>query len=403
MDRVALISFHTCPLAAPGEGKAGGMNVYLKELSRHLGSMGIDVDVFTRCHSSQEADVVELGSRARLVHLKGGPPEATLDSLYPYLPSFLDELHRFSEAEGTDYQLVHSHYWLSGWVGKKAAERWEVPHVLTFHTLAEIKMQSRVGVKEPPLRSAVEKELMASAQLIIASSVQEKTSMVRLYDAPESHIEVVPCGVDLSLFRPLDIREVRQKLGLNGEKVIVYVGRIEPIKGLELLLRSAAIMELKDSLKVLVVGGDVTPELDVRRLKDLAGELGIESVMEFVGVVDQKLLPLYYNAADVCVVPSHYESFGLVALEALACGTPVVASRVGGLPAVVQHGRTGYLLPWRCPEPFADSLEVILSSRGLQKSMSIAARKRAEGMGWAIVAEQTRRLYDSLDTLATSA
>ena len=395
MDKVALISFHTCPLAAPGEGKAGGMNVYVRELSRYLGGMGIRVDVFTRCHAGQEADIVELGSQARVVHLKGGPPEAGLGSLYLYLPSFLDELYRFSNAEGTNYQLVHSHYWLSGWVGEKAAESWGAPHVLTFHTLAEIKMQSRAGVKESPLRARAERELMASAQLIIASSVQEKTAMIRLYDAPQSRIEVVPCGVDLTLFRPLDVNEARQKLGLNGEKVIVYVGRIEPIKGLELLLRSAAIMELEESLKVLVIGGDVTPELDVRHLKDLAGELGIEKVMEFVGVVDQKLLPLYYNAADVCVVPSHYESFGLVALEALACGTPVVASRVGGLPAVVQHGRTGYLLPWRCPEPFADSLEVILSSKGLQKSMGLAARKRAEGMGWAIVAERTRRLYDS--------
>jgi D-inositol-3-phosphate glycosyltransferase len=403
VNKVALISFHTCPLATLGEGKAGGMNVYVRELSRHLGSMGIDVDVFTRCHSapkgrdSHDNEIIDLDNHVRLVHLKGGPPDIELDTLYSYLPAFQEELRRFSEDQGIHYQMVHSHYWLSGYIGRQAAEHWGVPHVVTFHTLSEIKMQARAGEKGSPIRPEVEKELMASAQMIIASSFHEKEAMIRLYGAPASHIEVVPCGVDLSLFKPLDMGEARKKLGLNGEKVIIYVGRIEAIKGIELLLKSAAIMELRDPLKVLVVGGDTTGETtEVRSLKELAGELGIESSLEFVGIVDHTLLPLYYNAADVCVVPSHYESFGLVALEALACGTPVVASRVGGLPAVVQHGRTGYLLSWRCPEPFADSLEVILSSKGLQKSMSIAARKRAEGMGWGAVAEETCRLYDSL-------
>ena len=396
VDRVAIISFHTCPLALLGEGKAGGMNVYVRELSKHLGNMGLKVDIFTRKHSNQEEDIVELARDVRLVHLEGGPAATQLDSLYSYLPAFCEELCRFGDEEGVNYDLVHSHYWLSGCVGKKVSETWCVPHVVTLHTLSEIKMQARAGEKESAVRSTAERELMASAQMITASSVHEKKAMVRLYNAPEGRIEVVPCGVDLSLFRPLDIGEARKRLGLNGEKVIVYVGRIEPIKGLELLLRSTAIMEVGDSLKVMVIGGDLEHDEEVKRLRELAEELGIENVMEFVGTVDQRQLPVYYSAADVCVVPSYYESFGLVALEALACGTPVVASRVGGLPAVVQHGRTGYLLSWRCPEPLADSLEVILSSKGLQKSMSLAARKRAEGMGWETVAEEIHRLYNSL-------
>ena len=396
VNKAALISFHTCPLAALGEGKAGGMNVYVRELSKHLGGMGVKVDIFTRCHTHQEDDVVELGGDIRVVHLKAGPPETEFDDLYSYLPSFVEELTRFSRTEDSGYQVVHSHYWLSGWAGRKAAESWGVPHVVTFHTLSEIKKQARAGERESPFRSEVERELMASVQLIIASSPHEKEAMVHFYDAPDHLIEVVPCGVDLSLFRPLDVGEARKRLGLNGEKVIVYVGRIEPIKGLELLLKSAAIMEGEHALKVLVIGGEATREGEVKRLQELVEDLGIDNMMEFVGVVDQKLLPLYYNAADVCVVPSYYESFGLVALEALACGTPVVASRVGGLPTVVQHARTGYLLSWRCPEPFADCLEMIFSSKGLQKSMSLAARKRAEGMGWERVAEDTCRLYNSL-------
>ena len=396
VDNVALISFHTCPLAALGKGKAGGMNVYVRELSKHLGSKGIKVDVFTRCHTHQETDVVDLGSSVRVVHLKGGPPEAKHDALYSYLPTFQEELYRFSRRQGTNYQLVHSHYWLSGWVGRKVSENWGVPHVVTFHTLAEIKMQARVGERESPLRSVVEKELMCSAQLIIASSPHEKKAMVHMYETPEQRVAVVPCGVDLSLFRPLDIGEARKQLGLNGEKVIIYVGRIEPIKGLDLLLQSAAIVEGEEALKVLVIGGDLARDGEVQRLRELAQSLGIENMMEFVGIVDQRLLPIYYNAADVCVVPSYYESFGLVALEALACGTPVVAARVGGLPGVVQHGRTGYLLSRRCPEPFADSLEVIFSSKGLKESMSVAARRTAEGMGWEMVATETHRLYNSL-------
>ena len=298
--------------------------------------------------------------------------------------------------KGAKYQLVHSHYWLSGWIGQKAAEGWGVPHVVTFHTLMQLKMRANVGEEDAPVRSDVETELLRSADLIIASSPHEKSAMVGLYDALEDHIQVVPCGVDLSLFKPLDVNEARETLGLNGEKVIVYVGRIEPIKGLDLLLRSAAIMEAREHLKVLIIGGDSNHEGELKRLRGLAEQLGIEDMLEFVGIVDQRQLPLYYNAADVCVVPSHYESFGLVALEALACGTPVVACRVGGLPTVVHHGRTGYLMSWRCPEPFADSLEVILSSKGLQRSMGVAARERAEVMGWDKVAEDILGLYSSL-------
>ena len=396
VGRVALISFHTCPLAAPGQGKAGGMNVYVRELSRQLGKMGQEADVFTRYHGEDCKGTVELGDGVRLVHLEGGPSQGKLDGLYSHLPSFLRQVERFAQGESLQYRVVHSHYWLSGWVGSRLAEAWKVPHVVTFHTLTHVKMQARVGERESPVRSRVERELMTDAQLIIASSPQERESIARLYDVPAARVEVVPCGVDLSLFKPLDVEESRKKLGLNGEKLIVCVGRVEPIKGMELLLRTAAIMELQDPFKVLVVGGESTGEGEVVRLKGLARELGIQSVTEFVGMVDQRLLPLYYSAADVCVVPSSYESFGLVALEALACGTPVVASRVGGLPTVVQHGRTGYLLPWRCPEPFADSLEVILSSKGLRSTMSRAARRRAEGMGWEKVAQETSRLYRSV-------
>ncbi len=390
---VALISFHTCPLANPGEGKAGGMNVYVRELSRCFSAMEVKVDLYTRSHANQEGSVVQVDDNIRVVHLNGGPTDALLNDYPLYLTEFLDEMVRFIDENNLRYDMVHSHYWLSAWIGQRVAKARGMFHSATFHTLAQLKVQAKAGEMESSARFDVERETMLLADLIIASSPHEREAMVRFYEAPRDRIRVVPCGVDLSLFRPLDIGESRKKLGLNGEKVIIYVGRVEPIKGLDLLLKSAAIMEGREALKVLIVGGNLSQEEEVQKLKDLADELGVANITEFVGIVDQKHLPMYYSAADVCVLPSHYESFGLAALESLACGTPVVATRVGGLPAVVQHGRNGYLMPWRCPEPFANSMEVILYSEGLQRSMSVEARKRAEGMGWENVARETLQLY----------
>jgi D-inositol-3-phosphate glycosyltransferase len=217
--------------------------------------------------------------------------------------------------------------------------------------------------------------------------------MVQLYNADATRIHLVPSGVDLSLFRPLDPLEARKRLGLNGERVLLYVGRVEPLKGLELLVRTAAQLETCQEVRVLVVGGDPEKDQEIDRLRQLAQELNVE--FDFVGRVDQKDLPIYYSAADVFVFPSYYESFGLAALESMACGTPVVATRVGGLPTVIQHGHTGYLKSWRCPEAFANTLEMILSSSGLQRSMGLAARRQAEGMGWDKVAARIARIYDS--------
>ena len=396
VHRVAFIAFHACPLAAPGQGKSGGMNVYVRELARSLGNLGVKIDIFTRDHPGASRPIEDISPNVRVVHLPGGPPDASMDSYYGHLPEFLDALRVFQRENGLDYQLAHSHYWLSGFAGQALANECQIPHVMTFHTLALIKLQSRAGEVEPQMRSQLERELMASSQLIVAFSPHERDAMVRLYGADARRISLVPCGVDLSLFRPLDQQEVRERLGLNGEKVFLYVGRLEPLKGMELLLHTAAQMETCDDVRVLVVGGDANGGQEVDRLKKIAKELNVEDVFDFVGRVDQEDLPLYYNAADVCVVPSYYESFGLAALEAMACGTPVVAARVGGLSTIVQHGRTGFLKSWRCPEAFANSLEMIISSDRLKHSMGLAARRRAEGMGWDQVAGDIRSLYESL-------
>jgi D-inositol-3-phosphate glycosyltransferase len=396
VQRIAFIAFHACPLAAPGQGKSGGMNVYVRELARALGNLGIQVDLFTQIHPETENTVEQISPMVRVVHLPGGEAEAPIGSLFQHLPNFLEELQDFRLTNHLDYQLVHSHYWLSGWAGQALAQELKAPHVVTFHTLGLIKMQSRAGEVEPPERQIVERELMASAQRIIAFSPHERDAMVRLYNADANRIEMAPCGVDLTLFRPLDQQQARERLGLNGERVFLYVGRLEPLKGLDLLLHTAAQLETCEPIRVLVVGGGTNGDQEVDELRRLARTLNVEDIFDFVGRVDQEELPLYYNAADVCVVPSYYESFGLAALESMACGTPVVASRVGGLSTIVQHGHTGYLKSWRCPEGFANSLEMIVASSKLRRSMGLAARKRAESMGWDQVAGQVSRLYDKL-------
>ena len=386
VERAAFITLHACPLAAPGQGKSGGMNVYVRQLATALGEMGMKIDIFTREHLDVVNRVETIGPNVRVIHLKAGEPDAHLGDLYALLPDFLEQLNDFREGEGLEYDVVHSHYWLSAWVGRELSQAINVPHVVTFHTLSLIKMQSRAGEIEQTERPVVEAEVMATADHIIAFSPHERDAMARLYGADARKVSLVPCGVDLEVFRPLDQKSVRSRLGLNGEKILLYVGRVEPIKGLDLLVETAAQMDSAEGVRMMVVGADVNGDREMDRVKQLAKERDLECKIDFVGQVDHDDLPLYYNAADVCVVPSYYESFGLVALESMACGTPVVATRVGGLSTIINHGRTGYLKSWRCPEAFANSVEMIISSDGLQQSMGEAARKRAEGMGWDNVA-----------------
>ena len=386
VQRAAFITLHACPLAAPGQGKSGGMNVYVRQLASTLGNMGMEIDIFTREHPDVVNRIETIGPNVRVIHIAAGDTEAHVGELYAHLPAFLKQLNAFREEEGLEYDVVHSHYWLSSWVGRELSQAMGVPHLVTFHTLGLIKMQSRAGEVEQSERPVVEAEVMASADRIIAFSPHERDAMARLYGADAAKVSLVPCGVDLSVFRPLDQKVVRDRLGLNGEKILLYVGRVEPLKGLDLLVETAAQMDSEDGVRVIVVGADVNGDREMDRVKLLAKERDLEGQIDFVGQVDHKELPLYYNAADVCVVPSYYESFGLVALESMACGTPVVATRVGGLSTIIQHGRTGYLKPWRCPDAFANSVEMIISSDGLQQSMGTAARKHAEGMGWDTIA-----------------
>ena len=330
-----------------------------------------------------------------MVHLDAGPCDAGKYDLVNYIPEFLAALREFRRADGGDYDLIHSHYWLSAQAGATLSREWGRPHFVTFHTLAKTKMRARAGEREPALRQRIETRAMRDADRIIVSTREELQDVTRLYGAPEGKVEIVPAGVDLSAFAPVDRDAARRALGIRERGALLYVGRIEPLKGIEILLRALTLMECGNDVRLFVVGGDAGGDAEMERLKALAAELGIADSVTFTGSVPQRDLPTYYSAADAFVLPSHAESFGLAALEAMACGVPVVVSRVGGLKTFIDSGVSGYLVPWRCPEAFAQRLDVLLASPELRDSMGRAAREKALGMGWNQAADRTLSLYDS--------
>ncbi|MBI2724246.1 MAG: glycosyltransferase [Chloroflexi bacterium] len=403
--RIAVICAHTSPLATPGGRESGGMNVYVRELSLELGARGFEVDVFTRRSSDQAPAVQPFGPHARVISIDAGPADVIeKDAIPAHLPAFQSAVMAFAAREGTLYDMVHSHYWMSGVVGKDLARRWRVPHITMFHTLGEVKNRASGTEREPQCRIDAERAIAAAADRIIVATQHEKQLLATLYGARPDAIAVVPCGVDLDLFSPMPKELARRRLGLrDGERIILFVGRVEPLKGIDILINAAAQLHEDENFAVLIVGGDARAETQIRDLRELAARLGVDHHISFVGAVEHDELPLYYNAADVCVVPSHYESFGLVAVEAMACGTPVVASRVGGLTSTIMDGETGYLIPWRCPEPFAERLELLLDNDELRASFGRAGLEAVERFRWANVAEAMVDLYEDVLTPTAAA
>ena len=393
-----MISAHTSPLAALGGRESGGMNVYVREISRELGARGYEVEVFTRRVSPSDPAVQPFGPHARLITIDAGPSELIeKESLPALMPAFESEVASFADREALRYDVVHSHYWLSAMAGASLATRWQVPHVVKFHTLGEVKLRARITESESVQRLSVERSTARAADRIVVASAHEKHLLESLYRADPGRIDIIPCGVDLELFAPMDQLTARRRLGLqSGERIILFVGRIEPLKGIDILINAAAQLHDDENFRVLIVGGDARAADQVEALQALAARLGIDHHISFVGAVQHEDLPAYYNAADVCVVPSYYESFGLVAVESMACGTPVVASRVGGLATTVSDGETGYLIPWRCPEPFAERLELLLDNDDLRASFGRAGREAVERYRWANVAEAIARIYEEL-------
>jgi D-inositol-3-phosphate glycosyltransferase len=405
--RVAMVTVHTSPLDQPGTGDAGGMNVYVVELSRRLAALGVEVDLITRATSSDLPPAVELAPGVTVRHVTAGPFEGLAkEDLPAQLCAFTSGLMRLEAARPPGwYDLVHSHYWLSGQVGWLAADRWNVPLLHSMHTMAKVKNAALAegDTPEPPGRVIGEEQVVAAADRLIANTELEAQDLIDLYAAEPERVAVVPPGVDLDVFRsdgPEGRRRARARLGLpqDGE-VLLFVGRIQPLKAPDVLLRGiermvAAHPERRERLVVAVLGGPSGNGLDrPEELQKLAVELGIGDLVTFHQPVGRPVLADWYRSADVVAVPSYSESFGLVAVEAQACGTPVIAARVGGLATAVQDGVTGLLVTGHDPVTWGIKLGTLLDDRNRRAAMSVAAVQHANRFSWDRTVETTLEVY----------
>jgi D-inositol-3-phosphate glycosyltransferase len=408
MKRLAVLSVHSCPMAALGGKETGGMNVYVRELSRQFGRLGIQVDVFTRSQNPHICPVVPLGRNARVIHVKAGPEEPIpKQEIFPHLPEFTSRVIHFAEENRRDYELVHTHYWLSGWVGKRLREKWSIPLVHMFHTLGILKNFVLPGnrEREPRRRLTVERQILGFADGLIAPNPWEKDQMIGQGALP-SKIDVIPCGVDLRLFKPLSCSRARRILGLSQREFILYVGRIDAIKGIDVLIRAIHWLSRRrlkggQELGLIIIGGEKEEggqekSKEMLRLRKMVTRMGLQERVAFWGSQRQDWLPFFYAAAQALVLPSRYESFGMVALEAMACGTPVIASRVGGLQYTVEDEESGLLFPegdWRL---LAECIREVLENRLLRQKLVASALERVKEFSWPKVAQKVLAFYQAL-------
>jgi D-inositol-3-phosphate glycosyltransferase len=400
--RVAMLSVHTSPLAQPGTGDGGGMNVYVHSLGSALARAGVECDVYTRADSPAQPDVVDIEDGFRVLHVEAGPREPVAKLM---LPSLVDEMATAMRdrmlAEPEAYDALHANYWISGAVGHQIKHDLDLPLVATFHTLARVKAEAGID-DDPEERARVEADVVRCADLVVAATEDERRSLVAEYAAEPDRVEVVPPGVDHSIFSPGDRAEARRHLELPVDRpVLLFVGRIQPLKGVELALRCLAGVDDLGA-ELVVVGGPsgAAGSAEVDRLHELATGLGVAERVRWVRPQPHAALADYYRAAEVCLVPSRSESFGLVALEAAACGTPVVASNVGGLSSLVDDGHTGFLVDGRRAEDFVAPVTTLLTDRRLAEELGVSAAARSGRYTWSITAARLRRLYADLSARA---
>jgi len=411
--RIAMLSVHTCPLAMLGGKETGGMNVYVRDLSRELGRRGHQVDVYTR---SQNPDLPRISNKlragGRVIHLPAGP-ERPYDKhhVYDHLPQFVEGALAQAAADGVQYHVLHSHYWLSGEAARRLREHWGAPIVHMAHTLGKMKnlvAEKRPRERETARRVAVETEIVDFADALIASTPAEENQLAELYGADQRKIHVISPGVDVDRFHPIPTAHAKEYIGTCPDQpMILFVGRIEPLKGIDTLLRAIARVlercpELRGSMQspeclcVPIIGGAadrIHEDEEIMRLQRLRERLGIEDVVTFLGSRNQDTLQYYYSAAEMVIMPSDYESFGMVALEAMACGTPVIASDVGGLAFLVKDGRTGYRVPAGDVEALANRITHLLTDELARRRIGQRATCWAESYAWPNIAERIEDVY----------
>jgi D-inositol-3-phosphate glycosyltransferase len=413
--RIAMLSYHTCPLATLGGKKTGGMNVYVRDLSRTLGEMGLQVDIFTRSQDECQPRVKhDLGPNARVVHIPAGPEQPlAVNDLVAYIDEFVANVLAFADQEGLRYDIIHSHYWQSGLAGEQLRAAWGgIPLLHMFHTLGHLKNQIARDASEwaPQVRLDGEAHVGQIADRLIAATPIEVAQLRDLYGADPARIVVIPPGVDIRHFHPMPQAQAKQMIGIPPQrKNILFAGRIEPLKGIDTLVEAIALLNARHATSlaetcVTIIGGDPwaeTLDAEMERLQKLRDDLGLEELVTFAGARDQEILPLYYAAAEMVVMPSHYESFGMVALEAMAMGTPVIASEVGGLAYVVRDGYNGFLVPRRDAEALAGRILSLLHDSTLRTRLSAQAQEYAHGYDWHAIAAAMLRQYDELATPVT--
>jgi D-inositol-3-phosphate glycosyltransferase len=409
MLNVAMLSYHTCPLATLGGKDTGGMNVYVRELTSALGRLGVHVDVFTRSQDDHVPHVLhDLGFGNRVVHVPAGPEEPLpKKELVEYLPEFIAGVKQFAAEKNIHYDLIHSHYWMSGLAAEALAEAWQVPVVHMFHTLGEMKnrIATSEAEKEGAYRLDGERRVLAKANRIIAATLAELAQLQWLYKADTRKITVIPPGVDTCHFYPIPPDEARQYIGIpKDDRMILFVGRIEPLKGLGTLIEAMSCLRVDASERptyLVIIGGEpeASPDektVEMARLQQLCKDLCLDQMVIFLGKRGQDTLPYYYSAAEVLVMPSLYESFGMVALEAMACGTPVIASQVGGLAFLVQDGVTGYHIQDGDHDALCARLSLLLGDAALRQRMGAQAASYARSYAWETIAGNILKTYQVL-------
>jgi D-inositol-3-phosphate glycosyltransferase len=410
INRIAMLSVHTCPLAMLGGKKTGGMNVYVRDLSRELGCRGLQVDVFTRSQDDCQPMIKhDLGFGGRVIHIPAGPEKPIpVSEVGNYLDEFTQGVMNFAAEEARQYDVIHSHYWLSGLVAGQLSQAWhQVPIVHMFHTLGHMKNRIALDDSErvPPERIAGEQHVLEIANRIVAATPAEQAQLNWLYGADLNKVVIIPPGVDLERFHPIPQEEAKEQVGVPcGDKNILYAGRIEPLKGVDTLLQAMALLkrrypDVMQNTCVAIIGGDPwsdNPDAEMARLQELYEQLDVHDVVAFLGAKDQDRLPNYYAAAEMVVMPSHYESFGMVALEAMAMGRPVIVSGVGGLAFLVQDGMNGFHVPSRDPEALAERIFDLLVDSACREVMGRQARRDARKYAWPNIADRIVQVYESL-------
>lgn len=409
MLNIAMISYHTCPLATLGGKDTGGMNVYVRELTRELGRRGIHVDVFTRSQDEHIPHVLhEIGFGNRIVHIPAGPEHPLPKSeLLECVPTFVEGIKQFAREKNIKYDVIHSHYWLSGIAAELLRDEWNIPILQMFHTLGELKNRIARGPDEfeGAYRLDNERRVIAAADRIIAATPVEQEQLIDYYNAEEKKITIIPPGVNLDHFYPIPRDEARAVIGIpKNDMVFLYVGRIEPLKGIDTLIKAISCMNYQrevDHASLVIIGGNPndTPQqmgAEMVRLRELCSDLCLDKTVLFVGKKDQSFLQYYYSSADALVMPSHYESFGMVALEAMACGTPVIASNVGGLSYLVQDGVTGCHVPSGDSEALCQKLSMLEYQDETRERIGRQASEYAKQFSWKNIADKIVQEYQDL-------